>query len=135
VGWLASALVWRLRQGASVSAGAADALFEGLPGQMVQVSFRSVPTSGLEEGVLLGVRFEGQLGDRRFAMKTEVNRQRPDHAHVHIDIGGVETLSQRLPLPQPSEADLLLQALSTGRRDRVYGRSLEAAASLVDSLR
>lgn len=135
VGWLAGALGWRLRKGVTVSAASADALFDGPGGQVTQVTVRSASGSGLEEGVLLGVRLEGRAGDRRFAMQVEVNEERPDHAHVRIDIGGVQTLSQRLLLPQPTEADELIQALSAARRDRVYVRSLEAAASLVDALR
>ena len=135
VGWLAGALGLRFRVGVSVSEASADALLEGPQGQMVQATFRSTTAEGLDEGVLLAVQFDGKTQDKRFAMRVEINRERPDHAHAHVDIGGVETLSQRLPLPQPTEAELLLHALSTARRDRVYVRSLEAAAALVDALR
>jgi glucose-6-phosphate dehydrogenase assembly protein OpcA len=134
-GWIIGALGWKLTQAARVSTSTADALLKTPDGHMVQLTFRSVASPLMKEGALRAVRLEGRSGETSIAMKVELNVERPDHAHVQVDMGGVETLHQRLPLPEPEEAELLLQALSAARRDRVYVRSLEAAASLVDGLR
>lgn len=48
-----------------------------------------------------------------------------------IDIGGAETLRHVQQVGPEDEANLLLDLLSTGVHDRVYGRSLAAAAQLM----
>lgn len=51
-----------------------------------------------------------------------------------IDIGGAETLRHVQRVQAEDEATLLLELLSTGGRDVVYGRSLAAAAELIRAL-
>jgi glucose-6-phosphate dehydrogenase assembly protein OpcA len=134
-GWLMSSLGWRLTSAASASEKAAEAIVENRNGRMVQLMLRSADAHSLPQGMLCGVRFHGRKGEHPFSMQMEIRADRSDHAHVRIDLGGEETLHQRLPLPQAGEAQLLLHALSAGRRDGVYVRSLAAAAKLVDVLR
>jgi glucose-6-phosphate dehydrogenase assembly protein OpcA len=134
-GWLMAALGWRLTDATSSSASIGEALLKGEKGQTVQLTLRSAEQAGLPQGALRAIRFEGQAHGKVFASHIEIRPDRSDHAHVRIDIGGVETLHQRLALPQPEDSELLLNALSTARRDRVYLRSLDAAAKLVDALR
>jgi glucose-6-phosphate dehydrogenase assembly protein OpcA len=134
-GWLMSSLGWKLTSAVSSSERVGDAILENRSGRMVELSLRSADAPSLPQGTLCGVRFHGRRGDHPFAMQMEIRADRTDHAHVRIDLGGEETLHQRLPLPQVGEAQLLLHALSAARRDRVYVRSLAAAAKLVDVLR
>jgi glucose-6-phosphate dehydrogenase assembly protein OpcA len=134
-GWLMSALDWRLTGETRSSGAAAEALLRSQSGGVVQLTVRAVEQAGLAPGALRAVRFEGHSDGQEFATLIEVRPDRSDHAHVRIDMGGVETLKNRLALPQPTEPDLLLHALSSARRDRVFLRSLDAAAKLVDALR
>jgi Glucose-6-phosphate dehydrogenase subunit len=134
-GWLMSALDWRLTDATMSSASAADVLLRAPGGRTVQLSLRAVEHPGLAHGALRAIRFAGHAAGKEFAAEMEIPPDRADHAHVRIDIGSVETLHQRLSLPEPAESELLLHALATARRDRVYLRSLAAAAKLVDALR
>jgi glucose-6-phosphate dehydrogenase assembly protein OpcA len=134
-GWLMSSLGWRLTPAVSVSSSGSEAILKGDNGQTVQLTLRSAESTNMHHGMLCAVRFEGHFQGNPFAMQMEIRADRSDHAHVQIDMGGEETLHQRLPLPDLDEAALLLHALSTARRDRVYMRSLEAAAKLVDAFR
>jgi hypothetical protein len=102
---------------------------------MIELTLRSVEQANLSAGALRSIDFDGHAGGKEFATHIEIRPDRSDHAHARIDIGRVETLHQRLALPQPTASDLLLQALSVARRDRVYLRSLDAAAKLLDALR
>jgi hypothetical protein len=130
-----SSLGWRLTSAVSASESGAEALLENREGRMVELMLRSGEALDLPEGTLCGVRFHGRRGDHPFAMQMEIRADRTDHAHVRIDLGGEQTLHQRLSLPQAGEAQLLLLALSAARRDGVYVRSLAAASKLVDALR
>jgi glucose-6-phosphate dehydrogenase assembly protein OpcA len=134
-GWLMSSLGWRLTPAVSVSSSGSEAILKGDNGQTVQLTLRSAKSANMHHGMLCAVRFDGHFQDNPFAMQMEIRADRSDHAHVRIDMGGEETLHQRLPLPDLDEAALLLHALSTARQDRVYMRSLEAAAKLVDAFR
>jgi glucose-6-phosphate dehydrogenase assembly protein OpcA len=134
-GWLMSSLGWRLTSAVSASESGAEALLENREGRMVELMLRSGEALDLPKGTLCGVRFRGRRGDHPFAMQMEIRADRTDHAHVRIDLGGEQTLHQRLSLPQAGEAQLLLLALSAARRDGVYVRSLAAASKLVDALR
>ncbi|MDP9247894.1 MAG: glucose-6-phosphate dehydrogenase assembly protein OpcA, partial [Candidatus Dormibacteraeota bacterium] len=134
-GWLMSLLGWRLTPAVSVSSSGSEAILKGENGQTVQLMLRSATSHDMHHGMLCAVRFDGHSKGNPFAMQMEVRADRSDHAHVLIDMGGEETLHQRLPLPDLDDAALLLQALSSARRDRVYLRSLEAAAKLVDAFR
>jgi glucose-6-phosphate dehydrogenase assembly protein OpcA len=134
-GWLASALDWRLTDATSSTHAGAEVLLRRASGRMIQLTLRAVEQANLPPGALRSIQFDGHAAGKEFATHMEIRPDRSDHAHVRIDIGGVETLKQRLALPQPTDSDLLLHALSAARRDRVYLRSLDAAAKLLDALR
>ncbi|MBJ7599838.1 MAG: hypothetical protein DLM67_05080 [Candidatus Nephthysia bennettiae] len=134
-GWLMSALDWRLTDAASSTHAGAEVLLKRANGRMIQLTVRAVEQPNLPPGALRSIHFDGHAGGKEFATHMEIRPDRSDHAHVRIDIGKVETLHQRLALPQPTDSDLLLHALSAARRDRVYLRSLDAAAKLLDALR
>jgi glucose-6-phosphate dehydrogenase assembly protein OpcA len=134
-GWLMAALGWRLTDATSSTHAGAEALLRAASGRMIRLTLRSVEQAGLPTGAIRSIHFDGHAGGKEFATHIEIRPDRSDHAHARIDIGRVETLHQRLAMPQPTDSDLLLQALSAARRDRVYLRSLDAAAKLVDALR
>lgn len=135
VGWLAAALGWRLTGSSRATEEMAEALYASREEVVVHVTVRSIEAPALQDATLRAVRFEGRSDDSRFAMLTEVNRQRPDHAHVRVEMSAAAPVEQRVPLPHYREAELLIQALSDARRDPVYVRSLKAAANLVHDLR
>ena len=134
-GWLLGALDWSLTDRTSSTHAGAEALLRTANGRMMQLTVRAVEQDNLPAAAIRSIHFEGHAGGKEFATHIEVRPDRSDHAHALIDIGRVERLHQRLAMPQPSESDELLQALSAARRDRVYLRSLDAAAKLVDALR
>jgi hypothetical protein len=64
-------------------------------------------------------------------------RRRPDTSDVlltMIDLGDAETLRHVQRVPAEDEPTMLLQLLFMGARDKVYARSLEAAAALMKAL-
>ena len=134
-GWLMAALDWRMTDATSSTHAGAEVLLRRTNGRMIELTLRSVEQANLTAGALRSIDFDGHAGGKEFATHIEIRPDRSDHAHARIDIGRVETLHQRLALPQRSGSDLLRQALSVARRDRVYLRSLDAAAKLVDALR
>jgi glucose-6-phosphate dehydrogenase assembly protein OpcA len=134
-GWLMAALDWRLTDATSSTHEGAEVLLRRRDGRMIQLTLRAVEQARLPPGALRSIHFEGHADGKEFATHMEIRPDRSDHAHVRIDIGRVETLHQRLVLPQPTDSELLMNALSAARRDRVYLRSLDAAAKLVDALR
>jgi glucose-6-phosphate dehydrogenase assembly protein OpcA len=134
-GWLMAALDWRLTDRTSSTQDAAEVLLKRANGRILELTLRAVQQENLPPGVVRSIHFDGRAGGREFATHMEIRPNRSDHAHARVDIGQVETLHQRLAMPQPTDSDLLLQALSAARRDRVYLRSLDAAAKLVDALR
>jgi glucose-6-phosphate dehydrogenase assembly protein OpcA len=134
-GWLMSALDWRMTEATRSSPAGAEVLLRTPQRKTVELALRAVEHEGLPHGALRALGFDGRVGAMQFAARMEIRPDRTDHAHVRIDIGGQETLHQRLPLPQLTEPDLLVTALSAAHLDRVYLRSLDAAAKLVDALR
>jgi glucose-6-phosphate dehydrogenase assembly protein OpcA len=134
-GWLMSALDWRLTDATSSTHAGSEVLLKRANGRMIQLTLRAVEQANLPPGALRSIHFDGHADGKEFATHMEVRPDRSDHAHVRIDIGRVETLHQRLAMPQPTDSGLLLHALSAVRRDGVYFRSLDAAAKLLDALR
>jgi glucose-6-phosphate dehydrogenase assembly protein OpcA len=132
VGWVASALGWRLMRAAAISESAGDALMQSPGGEFVHVAVRGIP--GWAPGELAGATLEGSGAGRRFAVSIELDRERGDHGHLRIDLAEVQTLHQRLSLPRQEVAALLVRMLAESRRDPVFVRSLASAATLVDAL-
>jgi glucose-6-phosphate dehydrogenase assembly protein OpcA len=134
-GWLMGALRWRVTRAVSTSEAGEDSLVDAGQGRMVELRFNSGQHPGLPNGSLRVLRFEGEGGGKQFHGEIEIRPDRPDHAHMRIDLAGTESLQQRLPMPESNEAELLLYALSAARQDPVYLRSLEASARLLEGLR
>jgi glucose-6-phosphate dehydrogenase assembly protein OpcA len=130
VGWLASALDWKLKRAAAGTGGAAAAFYGAPRGHPVEVHLRSLPSARLAEGEVSAVRIDAMAGGHACALAVERSEDHPDHVDLRIDIGEVETLRQRLPMDAPGPAELLVEML-TARRDPVYLRALAAAAELL----
>jgi len=134
VGWLATALEWKLQRAAAGGGGAVAALYRGPRGHSVEVHLRSVSAEKLAEGELAAVRVDAAAGGRACALAIERSAANLERVEVRIDIGERETLTERLPLDTPAPAELLVEMLN-GMRDPVYMRSLAAAADLLKAFR
>jgi glucose-6-phosphate dehydrogenase assembly protein OpcA len=134
VGWMASALGWKLQRAAAGTGGAVGAFYNARRGHTVEVHLRSVPGESLAEGELSAVRVDAVAGGRACALAIERSAANAEHVDMRIDIGEVETLTQRLRLESPGPAELLVEMLNE-LRDPVYMRSLAAGADLLRAFR
>jgi glucose-6-phosphate dehydrogenase assembly protein OpcA len=211
LGWIASALGWKLQKAASGGGGVVAANFVAENWRPIQVAFRSVGKAHVAEGAVSAVRIAGSArgGTFRLSVQREPERQRPaaqdigaggyqalhaaggeddagleiaqrraawhrDVLHENaeslhhtatgdapgesvprpptvfvrerrhadtsmvlltlIDIGGADTLRHVQRIDPDDETALLLKLLSYGAHDRVYARSLRAAAELMRSI-
>ncbi|HEX6351074.1 MAG TPA: glucose-6-phosphate dehydrogenase assembly protein OpcA [Candidatus Dormibacteraeota bacterium] len=134
VGWLASALEWRLQRAAAGRGGAVGAMYKDAQGRSVEVHLRSVPAAALAAGELAAIRVESAAGSRVAAYAAERSADDHERVQVRIGIGESETLTERLPLQTPAPVELLVEMLNQ-RPDPVYMRSLGAAADLLKAFR
>lgn len=134
VGWLASALDWKLKRAAAGTGGSVAGFYAAPRGHPVEINLRSLPSAGLAEGEVSAVRIDAMAGARACALAVERTEDHLDHVDLRIDIGEVETLRQRLPMAGPGPAELLVEML-TARRDPVYLRALASAAELLRAFR
>jgi glucose-6-phosphate dehydrogenase assembly protein OpcA len=134
VGWMASALGWKLQHAASGAGGAVGAYYKARRSHPIEVHLRSVPGEPLTEGELSAVRIDSVAGGRACALAIERSAANVEHVDVRIDIGEVEALSERMRFETPAPAELLVEMLN-GQRDPVYLRSLAAAADLLKAFR
>jgi glucose-6-phosphate dehydrogenase assembly protein OpcA len=135
VGWIGSALGWRIQRASVISDSAGDALMAGPDDRLVQVAVRSRPGGRLASGELLALRLEGAGAGARFSLSIQRDPEDGDSARIDIAIGASETVSQRLALPDRAEDDLVIRTLVEDHNDTVFARSLRGAAQLVDALR
>jgi len=133
-GWIAGALGWRLLRAAAVTDAHADAIFEAPGGNLVQVALRSAGRTTLARGTATRLTLAAETGELQCLNTIELHPDRDDHAHMTIELAGQRPIRQRLAMPPQDESELLVQALAVARRDRVYMRSLSAAAELLDAL-
>ena len=134
MGWMASALGWKLKRAAAGAGGAVAAFYNAGPGRTVEIHLRSVPGESLAEGEVSAIRIDAMAGGRACALAIERTAAGAEQVVMRIDIGEVETLTQRLRLETASPAELLVEMLN-GLRDPVYMRSLAAGAELLKAFR
>ena len=210
IGWLATALGWKLQKAVAGGGGTVVAHFGADGWRPVQVVFRSVPKAHLAQGEISAIRIEGGAAGRTFKLsvlrdperartvapdigagayrplhdsggedeagleiaqrKVEWHRDvlqenaeqlhhtatgnlpgegpRPPAVFVRnrrgqdstrvlltmIEIGDVATLRHVQQVDPEDEATLLLDLLSHGTQDKVFARSLAAAAELMKSI-
>jgi len=76
VGWLASALDWKLEHAAAGGGGVVAALFKAEGWRPVQVAFRSVQRGGLAPGEIGALRIQGMSGGKSFSLSVQRDPQR-----------------------------------------------------------
>ena len=211
VGWMATALGWKLQKAASGGGGRVAASFVAENWRPIQVVLRSVTRANLAEGAISGLRIAGSARSETFQLWAQRDPARPRRvspdvgaggfrslhpaggedeagleiaqrkaqwhrdvlhenvANLHhtatgnapgesvparptvfvsdrrradtslvlltlIDIGGAKTLRHVQRIEPDDETALLLKVLSYGAHDRVFARSLGAAAELMRSI-
>jgi glucose-6-phosphate dehydrogenase assembly protein OpcA len=211
IGWMATALGWKLQKSAGGAGGTVVAHFAAEGWRPVQVAFRSVPRAHLAQGEIAAIRIGGAAAGRTFNLsvlrdpdrerpvrpdigggayaplhhtggedeaglelaqrKVEWHRdvlqesseqlhhtatgdlpgdsrpkpprvvirerRRPDSSRVLltlIEIGDAGTLRHVQQVEPEDEATLLLEILSHGTQDKVFSRSLMAAAELMQAI-
>jgi glucose-6-phosphate dehydrogenase assembly protein OpcA len=88
IGWIASALGWKLQRAAGGDGGVVSAQFEAEDWRIVDVAFRSVVKPGLVEGEISAVRIVGAAGGTTFRLS--INRA-PDRSwRPALDLGPSE---------------------------------------------
>lgn len=90
----------------------------------IQLTMRADARAGHVEAV--------RLMGGGFAMTVE---RESGGARLRIEIEGMDTIRQRLPLPEPPRAELFSKLLFEARTDTVFSRSLAAAAVLLEAAR
>jgi glucose-6-phosphate dehydrogenase assembly protein OpcA len=134
VGWVASALGWRLGSIAAPADDATTAVADTGEGHHAHLTLRSVPNDRLHNGELLTVRLSGQHGRRTFTLAIQRDAE-DDHAHVSIQLDGSEPVRQRITLPRLGDPELLIHVLWSNRHDPVFNGALRSAVALLEAMR
>jgi glucose-6-phosphate dehydrogenase assembly protein OpcA len=135
-GWLAAALDWGFVHRASSTGALTEANAKAPGGHRVRVALRSATFDGQADGTVVGIRLEGVSEGRSFALTIAREPGAGSYARVHIDAeGSVETVKQRLSLPEPDEPALMMQVVAESRHDPLFRRCLMAAGTLLEALR
>ncbi len=79
IGWLASALDWKLQRAAAGGGGVVSAMFQSEGWRPIQVAFRSVPKSHLAQGEVSSLHINGSHAGRSFSFSIQRDPQRPRH--------------------------------------------------------
>jgi len=85
IGWIASALGWKLKRAAGGMGGVVSAQYEAERWRTVEVAFRSVPKAGLVEGEIGAVRIVGT--SRGITFKVSIARAPERVRHASPDLG------------------------------------------------
>ncbi len=153
VGWLASALGWRLERAAAGPGGLVVAYFEAERGHPIEVDVRSIgarPTAlalpavtasaaGPQlpavrdpgEGEVAAIRLDAAAGATTCALRLERDREHGSRVGIRIDIGAVDSLTSIRLVESPDDAALLHDMIPAGWRDPVYLSALAGAAELL----
>jgi hypothetical protein len=92
IGWLSSALGWKLQRAAAGTGGIVAAHFAADGWRPVQVAFRSVPKTHLAQGEISAIRVEGGAGGRTFKLSVMRDPERPRTVRPLVGAGGYQTL-------------------------------------------
>jgi glucose-6-phosphate dehydrogenase assembly protein OpcA len=95
----------------------------------VRPRIHAVDVPGVQAGELAVLRLRAVAGPR--SLDLLISRQR-GHLRLELAIDGSDPVKQVVPVPSPTDAELLAWQASHGRRDEVYDRALAEAALLVD---
>lgn len=92
VGWMGSALGWKLQKAAGGTGGNVAAHFTASGWRRVQVALRSVPKAHLAEGEISAVRIGGASGGTTFNLSVLRDPGRPRRTAPDIGAGGYQSL-------------------------------------------
>ncbi len=92
VGWLASALGWKLQKAAAGTGGIVVAHFAADGWRPVQVAFRSVPKTQLAQGEISAIRIEGGAGGGTFKLTVMRDPERARSVRPEVGAGGYSPL-------------------------------------------
>jgi len=120
IGWLSSALGWKLQKAAGGGGGIVAAHFSASDGwRPVQVAFRSVPKAQLAQGEVSAIRVAGAAGGRTFQLTVLRDPERPPRPGPDIGAGGYQS---QHPAGGEDDAGLeLAQRRATWHRDVLNG--------------
>ena len=113
VGWLASALGWKVKRAVGGKGGVLVAHFEMESGRQLEVAFRSVPKTDLAQGEVSAIRISGASAGRTFQLTVERDPER--HHRLTSEVGPSE-LQYRHRAGGDDDAGLEV-ALRTATRD------------------
>jgi glucose-6-phosphate dehydrogenase assembly protein OpcA len=113
VGWLASALGWKVKRAVGGKGGVLVAHFEMEGGRQLEVAFRSVPKTDLAQGEVSAVRISGASAGRTFQLTVQRDPER--HHRLTSEVGPSE-LQYRHRAGGDDDAGLEV-ALRTATRD------------------
>ncbi|GAC1691120.1 MAG: hypothetical protein PVS2B1_13690 [Candidatus Dormibacteraceae bacterium] len=92
VGWLGSALGWKLQKSAGGTGGIVAAHFTASGWRRVQVAFRSVPKAHLAEGEISAIRIGGASGGSSFNLSVLRDPERLRRTAPDMGAGGYQSL-------------------------------------------
>jgi glucose-6-phosphate dehydrogenase assembly protein OpcA len=119
IGWLASALGWKLQKAAGGGGGIVAAHFSAEGWRPISVAFRSMPKAQLAQGEVSAIRVAGAAGGRTFQLTVLRDPERASHPGP--DIGAGAYRSQH-PTGGEDDAGLeLAQRKATWHRDVLNG--------------
>jgi len=113
VGWLASALGWKVKRAVGGKGGVLVAHFEMDGGRQLEVAFRSVPKTDLAQGEVSAIRISGASAGRTFQLTVQRDPER--HHRLTSEVGPSE-LQYRHRAGGDDDAGLEV-ALRTATRD------------------
>ena len=92
IGWLSSALGWKLQKAAAGTGGIVVAHFGADGWRPVQVAFRSMPKTHLAQGEISAIRIEGGAGGRTFKLTVMRDPERARTVRPEVGAGGYSPL-------------------------------------------
>jgi len=92
IGWMASALGWKLQKAAGGAGGIVAAHFSADGWRPVQVAFRSVPKAHLAQGEVSAIRIGGVSGGTTFQLSVLRDPERPRRSAPDIGAGAYQWL-------------------------------------------
>ncbi len=134
-GWLSASLDWRLTQAAAKAGGAVIAHLEAPGGHAVEIAIRPVERTGFASGDILAVRLKAVRGVETCSMTAQRDVEHRDQVTTEGKVASVALPRRSLAMPSLDDMSLIHQLLIGARGDKVYRRSLEAAAGLKAALR
>lgn len=123
VGWLASALGWKVKRAVGGKGGVIVAHFEMEGGRQLEVAFRSLPRTDLAQGEVSAIRISGASAGRTFQLSVQHNPERPHRLTSEV---GPSELRYRHRPGGDDEAGLEVALRTASRDHEVLQRNREA---------